>query len=437
MRIPAIPDAIAWREGMILEPAHFERGDDRSASLSHVAGLVADPWPWGFLSDSMDETALASNELRVSCTGIFPDGTPFRGDSLAQSLEAGQPGAQVEYNILREPDGSDVLLRPSGGAPAESSLPVARLVFNAGVWNGVRDWSPPAILVGPDHPMRVELNRQLGSLAAAAAGFMTTLRMPGAEDRPAARVLGLVAAALAQGVGVMEALLAAPAVAPGRLGIEALRLALGVRSAAGIFEPLGAAWEPADQRGSIRRLLYAAESAASGIGLPFRTAAFRDLDNSGILKVEGMPADTVLLAIEASRPADLIAGRSWFEGAALAGPERIQEALTRRVAGCARQPIERDSRIGVSSGPLLALYYVENDPSWRGGAPTIALAAKTPPPANTYFSILLPENMGGAPAMSPSGPPPRQALPPASPPPALPAPGSGGGSPPGWGGRSA
>ena len=55
MRIPAIPDAIAWREGMILEPAHFERGDDRSASLSHVAGLVADPWPWGFPAESLAE----------------------------------------------------------------------------------------------------------------------------------------------------------------------------------------------------------------------------------------------------------------------------------------------------------------------------------------------------------------------------------------------
>ena len=208
-------------------------------------------------------------------------------------------------------------------------------------------------------------------------------------------MLGQVAAALAQGVGVMEALLAAPAVSPGRLGIEALRLALGVRSAAGVFEQLADGWNPADQRGSIRRLLYAAESTASGIGLPFRASLFRRTDDGNVLMVDGMPSDALLLAIEASRPADLIAARSWLEGAALAAPDRIQEALTRRVAGCARRAIERDPRIGVSSGPLLALYHVNDDMSWRGGRSELALAAKTPPPANTSFSIFIPEGTAG------------------------------------------
>ena len=248
--------------------------------------------------------------------------------------------------------------------------------------------------------MRADLNRQLGALAALGAGFMATLRVSGFENRPGARVISQVAAALAQGVGMMEALLASPVVAPGRLGIEALRLTLGVRSAAGIFERLQGAWDPADQRGSVRRLLTEAETTAAGVGLPFRTNVFHP-DDAGALVAEGVPAGPLVLAIEASRPADLISARNWFDGAALAAPDRIQEALNRRVAGCTRRPIASDPRIGISSGPLLALYRLEADAAWRGTGTKLGLAAKTPPPDNTSFSLLIPEAGSDADATAP------------------------------------
>lgn len=392
MKLPNVPEEVPWRNGMVLEPQHFQRTDRRSAALSHLAALVAEPWPWGFVSVRVDETALASSQLRIDCEGILPNGEPFRQQQLVRALAPGNNGDRASFHVLGDQEG-EIALVPGDDAPAERILPVARLVYQGGVWGGLPDWSPPAFVIGPEHPMRSDLNHQLGSLAALGAGFMATLRLPGAEERPAARMLGQVAAALVQGVGVIETLLTAPAVSPGRLGIEALRLALGVRSAAGVFEQLSDVWDPADQRGSIRRLLYAAESTASGIGLPFRASLFRQTDDAAVLVVDGMPRDTLLLAIEASRPADLIAARSWIEGAALAAPDRIQEALTRRVAGCTRRPVERDPRIGVSSGPLLALYHVNDDMSWRGGRPELALAAKTPPPPNTSFSIFIPEGL--------------------------------------------
>ena len=395
MKVPNVPEAVRWRNGMVLEPQHFQRSDSRSAALAHLVGLAAEPWPWGFVSISLDETALASSQLRIDCEGIFPSGEPFRQRNLVRVLESGENGDRASFHVLGDQADGTVTLAAGDDAPAERTLPAARLVFQGGVWGVLSDWSPPAFLIGPEHPMRVDLNHQLGSLAALGAGFMATLRLPGAEERPAARMLGQVAAALVQGVGVIQALLAAPAVSPGRLGIEALRLALGVRSAAGVFEQLDEAWDPADQRGSIRRLLYAAESTASGIGLPFRASSFRATEDDNVLMVDGMPSHALLLAIEASRPADLIAARSWLEGAALAAPDRIHEALTRRVAGCARRAVERDPRIGVSSGPLLALYHVDDDMSWRGGKPELALAAKSPPPANTSFSIFIPEGVAG------------------------------------------
>ena len=403
MKVPEIPETVSWRNGMVLEPRHFQQADGRSAALAHLAGLAAEPWPWGFASIRMDETALASSQLQIDCEGIFPGGEPFRQRRLSRRLNPGNNGDRASFHVAGGGKDEPVVLAEGGEAPAESILPVARLVFRGGIWGAEPDWSPPAFLIGPEHPMRADLNHQLGALAALGAGFMATLRLPGAEERPAARMLGQVAAALAQGVGVMEALLAAPAVSPGRLGIEALRLALGVRSAAGVFEPLADSWDPADQRGSLRRLLYAAESTASGIGLPFRANPFRPSDDGNVLMVDGMPSDALLLAIEASRPADLLAARSWLEGAALAAPDRIQEALTRRVAGCGRRAIERDPRIGVSSGPLLALYHVDGDMAWRGGKPELALAAKSPPPPNSSFSILIPEGIAGAVPVPPAG----------------------------------
>ena len=106
------------------------------------------------------------------------------------------------------------------------------------------------------------------------------------------------------------------------------------------------------------------------------------------------------LGVEAARASDLMVARRWLEGAALAAPDKIDEALNRRVAGCAREPVPRDPQIGVSSGPLLALYRVSDDTAWRSGSPTLALAAKTPPPGDVSFLIFVPELESGADAGS-------------------------------------
>ena len=403
MNARVVPAAVQWRNGMVLEPEHFLQSDARAASLSHMAALAAEPWPWGFVRLVVDQTSLASAQLRVDCEGIFPSGVPFSRCELTRTLTAGEDGDRRTFQVAMTDDGS-VTLSEGEGAPADTVLPVARLVFRSGVWSEVADWSPPVHLLRPDHPLRLDMARQLGALAALTTGFATTLKLPRAENRPAAQTIGQVAAALAQGVGVMEALLAAPAVSPGRLGIEALRLALGVRAAAGIFERLDATWDPADQRGSMRRLLHAAESAASGIGLPFRASIFRTTEAEEPLLVEDVPRGALLLAIEAPRPGDLITARTWFEGAALAAPERIQEAFSLRVAGCPRHPLDRDPRTGVSSGPLLALYQVEKSATWRDDSCALALGAKTPPPPNTSFSIFIPEDLAEDAGPSPTGP---------------------------------
>ena len=394
MQNPSIPADVVWQHGMVLEPSYFEASDNRAAELAHLSGLQADPWPWGFTSVQVDDTALSAGQVRIVAEGIFPDGKPFPRSTLTARLQGGS-AQEANFSINRNAETGQLHLSAEDMAVAAGSvLPAVRLVLHGGIWSKRPDWSPPTLLVGANHPLREDMNQQLGTLSALATGFAATLRMPGSEDRPVARVLRQVSGALVQGVGVMDALLSAPIVSAGRLGLEALRLALGVRSAAGNFDRIQEAWDANDQRGSMRRLLYAAEEAASGIGLPFRASVFAAQSDDTLL-VTNMPDDTLLLAIEASRPADLIAARSWLEGAALAAPGRIQEALNRRVGGCSRRPVERDATIGISSGPLMALYQVESDASWRDGQSELVLAAKTPPPINTSFSVLIPEQAQG------------------------------------------
>ncbi|MCY4303277.1 MAG: type VI secretion system baseplate subunit TssK [Aestuariivita sp.] len=389
---PKIPQAVNWIDGLVLEPLHFTRTDDRSASLAHFSALMADPWPWGFRSITLDETSLAGGELRIECDGIFPDGKPFARTRLTITLPQEDDEQSIHYHLVRGAENETLVLRSGGDAAAEKSLPAARLKRYGGVWNQIEGWSPPALLIGPDHPLRFDLNKHLGAMAALGVGFGATLRLPGAENRPAARVLGQVATVVAQGVGVIQAMLDSPTVTPGRIGLEALRLALGTRAAAGIFEPLpGNNWSPIDQRGSLRILFKEAEIAASGIGLPFRSAVFSLSETPGVLEVK-VPSGSLLLAIESQQPANLIAARNWFDGAALAAPDRIQSALTRRVSGCQRRSITRDATMGVASGPLLALYQVDDDLAWRAGHPLLALSAESPPPEGTSFSILIPMN---------------------------------------------
>ncbi len=389
-----IPETVAWRNGLILEPEHFRSTDRRNAILAHLAALMADPWPWGFSSFHMDIPALASGEVLISAEGILPDGQPFRNVKLVHKLPHGSDGDSINLLLGLQAEADPKPMIFPGESATETALPMAKLAYRGGAWSEDPDWSPPALLIDASHPLRADMNKQLGGLSAIGAGFLATLNLPGSEDRPAARTLGQVMTAMNEGVSMLEAVLSAPIVSPGRIGMEAMRLALGVRGAAGIHERLNISWNPSDQRGSIRRLLYATESAASGIGLPFRAQPFRKTDDEDVLEVSNVPPGILLLAIEAARPVDLIAAKTWFEGAALAAPERIREALARRVGGCSRQTVQRDARFGVSSGPLVALYNIGDDMSWRGGASRLALAAGSAPPPNTSFSVLFGDDAG-------------------------------------------
>ena len=394
MQIPSVPDAVDWKRVFQLEVEHFTRTDARSEALATLAGALGEPWPWGFLEARIDETALAAGELRMHCAGVFPDGTWLAPSVLSRKLpDADAEGARASaFALEREEAGAGATLRESDAGCAEHRLPAARLVAHRGVWATDPSWSPPAMLAGPDHPLRTDALEALGGLAGLAAGFMTTLRMPAAEERAAARRLASVATMLVQGVGMLEAHLDAPYVTPGRLGLEARRLALGVRAAAGVFDPLAERWDPNDQRGALRALLASAQATAARLGLPFRAHVLRRASGGETLETSGLPEGDLTMGVEVARPSDLLVARSWFEGAVIAAPEKIEEAMNRRVVGCRREALARDARSGVTSGPLLALYRVRDDTAWRSGSGKIGLGASSPTPRGASFLVFVPEH---------------------------------------------
>lgn len=69
---------VAWKEGLFLQPHHFQQSDRYVEKLVESRTRLASPYPWGFSQIEVDRDVAQQTKfgLRVA-TGIFPDGTPF------------------------------------------------------------------------------------------------------------------------------------------------------------------------------------------------------------------------------------------------------------------------------------------------------------------------------------------------------------------------
>ena len=284
--IPAIGAPVPWADGLVLRPEHFHDTDRRTETLVHLAGLGHDPWGFGFTRIEVDEVALASGELRVDCEGVLPGGTAVPG-------RAGRRFHRPRGRV-RDPGPGRRRARPRAGRHRllAAVAPGGPDRVRAGTPELDRDWSPPALLVGPEHPLAADAARALGGLAGLGAGLAASLRIAGSDRRPGAAAIERTHEVLAEHIGLLDWMLSWPAVAPTALAAEALRLALAVRAAARVMQRFEPAWDPADQRGSLRALLAAAEAAAASIGLPFRTRLFRaGHDGTAARIVDGVSGD--------------------------------------------------------------------------------------------------------------------------------------------------
>lgn len=80
---------VIWSEGMFLRPQHLQQNQRHVERLIEGRSAPLTAYPWGFVSLTLDEAALAMGKLVVEAArGVLPDGTPF--DFPAQDL-APQP----------------------------------------------------------------------------------------------------------------------------------------------------------------------------------------------------------------------------------------------------------------------------------------------------------------------------------------------------------
>lgn len=69
---------VAWKEGLFLQPHHFQQSDRYFEKLLEARTRLASPYPWGFSQIEIDRDVAQQMKFGLrSATGIFPDGTPF------------------------------------------------------------------------------------------------------------------------------------------------------------------------------------------------------------------------------------------------------------------------------------------------------------------------------------------------------------------------
>lgn len=69
---------VAWVEGMLMEPQHFQQQERFFENLIDTRLRSAGSYSWGFISLEIDRGLLEQGKLALKkAKGVFPDGTPF------------------------------------------------------------------------------------------------------------------------------------------------------------------------------------------------------------------------------------------------------------------------------------------------------------------------------------------------------------------------
>jgi type VI secretion system protein ImpJ len=69
---------VIWSEGMFLHPHHFQQQEQYFERLMVTRSAMMDANLWGITDLKIDDALLLSGKFAIrSCSGIFPDGTPF------------------------------------------------------------------------------------------------------------------------------------------------------------------------------------------------------------------------------------------------------------------------------------------------------------------------------------------------------------------------
>ncbi len=74
----SLKNKIVWSEGMFLGPHHFQQHDRYLEARVESRCAPIRPYSWGIINMEIDTKLLQLGKFSlISCTGIYPDGTPF------------------------------------------------------------------------------------------------------------------------------------------------------------------------------------------------------------------------------------------------------------------------------------------------------------------------------------------------------------------------
>jgi type VI secretion system protein ImpJ len=69
---------VAWREGLLLRPQHFQQQERYLDALSRTRTNAVRSYPYGILTAAISESHAALGKFALEqCSGVLPDGTPF------------------------------------------------------------------------------------------------------------------------------------------------------------------------------------------------------------------------------------------------------------------------------------------------------------------------------------------------------------------------
>ena len=130
---------VIWKEGMFLQPQHFQLADSFFEKTMTAKWSLQNPFFFGIADSAVDNTALTNGVFTLSsCSGIFPDGTVF---SIPQEDDP-PPSRSFADHFSHEQQSCDVFLalpltlegRASVGASSDGTAGHCRYKLQSGTF---------------------------------------------------------------------------------------------------------------------------------------------------------------------------------------------------------------------------------------------------------------------------------------------------------------
>lgn len=413
---PCVPEAVAWSEGMLLSPQHFQQNDIYWHALLRQQVAALQPHYWGVLDLVLDPTRLALGIVSVvRLRAVMDDGllVDYPGNFAERNLQleltakdwtaegtatvhlcvpirgkgaASEGGHMQRYAVVHgeqvadETSGRDELcvdrLRPkvslvAGAAMARSysSFPLLKLVANG---RGVQldTFHPPMLRLEASAFLdKASLHTHLHALSIAAWSKYRELVGSHADGRPEPRhaddggVQMQAARHLIVGLPALDVLLRSGHTHPFELYLALARMVGEVAAIAGARPPPPLdAYDHADCLPQFKRVLAYLHGELDRLNAKYSAIEFHKVGAAGFVCTLPADASTDRLLIEMRPRAgqDGTALKGWIDSAHIANDELISTLVRRRYPGATTAPASAAQLEALNLRPGACVFEVVN-----------------------------------------------------------------------------